>query len=313
MNDSQREVLARLGAKKSERPVFEPGLRDHLRTELEKRLAPTIRLLGDDHDESLWLSKNTLEKVHGCEVRYLAEQDMEFEWSVPVARGIVAHKAIEIEVTTEREWAPLDLIDESINRLIGEGRSIGEWLATAPDAARDAVRAEANNSLVSFQESFPPLDRRWRPATEVPMRSEFFEGQIVLSGKPDLTIGHAEGNVAGKVVVDFKTGRRSPAHVEDLRFYALLDALRVGVPPRRLVSFYLDSATMAVEDVDEELLHSAVLRTASAASRVAALLIGEREPNYVPSPSCRWCPVLPECEVGQRSLSNDADDVSWEP
>ncbi|NLA36329.1 MAG: PD-(D/E)XK nuclease family protein [Actinobacteria bacterium] len=314
LNDAQREVLARLGAKRSERPSFEPGLRDHLRVELEKRLAGTVRMMGEELDESIWLSKHKLEKVHGCEVRFLAEEDLEFSWSVPVARGIVAHKAIEIEITTEREWAPLDLVDESIARLIDEGRSVGEWLASAGDAQLDAVRAEANNALVSYEECFPRLDRKWRPATEVPMRAEFFDGRFVLTGKPDLTIGHADGTVAGKVIVDFKTGRKNPAHVEDLRFYALLDALRVGVPPRRLVSYYLDSASMTVEDVSEELLHSTVLRVAAAAQKIVELMVGEREPRLVASPTCRWCPILGDCATGQASLRGDDDaDYSWEP
>lgn len=314
LNDAQREVLARLGAKRSERPSFEPGLRDHLRTELEKRLAATVRMMGEELDESIWLSKHKLEKVHGCEVRFLAEEDLEFSWSVPVARGIVAHKAIEIEITTERPWAPLDLVDESIARLIAEGRSVGEWLANADAAQLDAVRAEANNALVSYQECFPRLDRKWRPATEVPMRAEFFDGRFVLTGKPDLTIGHAEGPVAGKVIVDFKTGRKNPAHIEDLRFYALLDALRVGVPPRRLVSYYLDSASMTVEDVTEELLHSTVLRVAAAAQKIVELMVGEREPRLVASPACRWCPVLGDCETGRAALRGDEDtDYSWEP
>lgn len=313
-NDAQAEVLARLGAPRSQRPTFEPGLREHLRAELEKRLAATIRLLGDDLDDTIWLSKHKLEKVHGCETRYLAEEDLEFSWSVPVARGIVAHKAIEVDVTTTREWAPLDLIDEAIARLIAEAKSVGEWLSTAEAGDLDMVRAEANNALVTFQECFPPLDRKWRPATEVPMRADFFEGRIVLSGKPDLTIGQADGHVAGKVIVDFKTGRRSPAHVEDLRFYALLDALRVGVPPRLLVSYYLDSASMQTEDVDEQVLHSAVLRTASAAHKIVELMIGEREPTLVGSPSCRWCPLLTSCDTGRSHLSGEiADDHSWEP
>lgn len=314
LNDAQREVLARLGAKRAERPTFEPGLRDHLRVELEKRLAATVRLMGEELDESVWLSKHKLEKVHGCEVRFLAEEELEFSWSVPVARGIVAHKAIEIEITTDRDWAPLDLVDESIARLIAESRSVGEWLEGAEAAELDAVRAEANNALVSYQECFPKLDRKWRPATEVPMRAEFFDGRFVLTGKPDLTIGHAEGTVAGKVIVDFKTGRKNAAHVEDLRFYALLDALRVGVPPRRLVSYYLDSASMTVEDVSEDLLHSTVLRVAAAAQKIVELMVGEREPRLVPSSACRWCPMLHECEVGKAELRGDEDsDYSWEP
>lgn len=334
LNDAQREVLERLGAPRSERPTFEPGLREHLRLGLERRLAEAIRAIDrppDDPDcrgdvdepdvadpgaepaDVVWLSKHALEKIHGCELRFIAERDRPFAWSPAVARGIVAHRAIEIEITSPRQWAPLDLVDEAIARLISEGRSIGEWLAAASEAEIDAVRAEANNAVVAYQECFPRLERRWRPATEVPMRAEFLAGRVVLSGKPDLTIGRADGQVAGKVIVDFKTGSRKATHVDDLRFYALLDALKVGVPPRLLVSYYLDSGTMTAETVTEDLLDATVLRVADAAAKILELLHELREPRVVPSTSCRWCPLLTECPTGRAFLSeSDEDlDIPW--
>ena len=70
------------------------------------------------------------------------------------------------------------------------------------------------------------------------MTAEF--GQVRLSGRPDLTIGQAQGALAGKVIVDFKTGRMHGSHVADLRFYALIDTIRIGTPPRMLATSYLD-------------------------------------------------------------------------
>lgn len=306
LNDAQREILDRLGMPRSERPRFEPGLRDELRLEIEKGLAPLVQQLGDD---DLYLSKRKLEMVHGCEARFLADEDAEFEWTAAIARGIVAHRAIEIAVTSRRQWAPLDLVDEAIARLQNEGRGVGEWLQTATEADVDAVRSEANNALCGFLDCWPPLERRWRPATEVPMRAEFFTGRIILAGKPDLTIGQADGSVAGKVVVDFKTGRMSPAHVAELRFYALLDALRTGVPPRLLVAYYLDAGALQAETVTEEVLFATVDRTTSAARRLVELTTGAREPAYVPSPACRWCPVLDGCATGRAFLAERDDRV----
>lgn len=306
VNDAQQAVLDRLRSVGVERPRYEPGLREHLRLEIERGLAPLVEVLGD---EDLFLSKHKLERIHGCEGKYLAEQELDFVWSAPIARGIVAHKAIEIEITSKRRWASLDLIDEAIARFQNEGRGVGEWLQTASEADVDMVRAEANNALVSFQECWPPLKREWRPATEVPMRAEFFAGRIVLSGKPDLTIGFAEGQTAGKVIVDFKTGRTSNVHVADLRFYALLDALRVGVPPRMLVTYYLDSADMQAEPVTEAILDATVARTVAAAERIVQLMTGEREPRLVASTSCRWCPALPTCDVGRNHLDEITDRI----
>jgi len=306
LNDAQQEIIDRLRSVGVERPRFEPGLRDALRLEIERGLAPLVQDLGDD---DLYLSKHKLEQVHGCEGKFLAEEDVEFAWSVPIARGIVAHKAIEIEITSKRRWASLDLVDEAIARFQNEGRGLGDWLQTASEADVDMVRAEANNALCSFQECWPPLKREWRPATEVSMRAEFFTGKVVLTGKPDLTVGFAQGQTAGKVVVDFKTGRVSPSHVADLRFYALLDALRIGVPPRLLVSYYLDAADLQAEPVTEDVLDATVHRTVAAAERIVELRTGSRPPRLAPSAACRWCPALPTCDVGNAFLADRSEAI----
>ena len=71
----------------------------------------------------------------------------------------------------------------------------------------------------------------------------------MLSGKVDLTVGRADGLRAGKVLVDLKTGGFSPSHREDLRFYALVETLRLGVPPRLLATYYLDGGRLQQEAV----------------------------------------------------------------
>ena len=85
---------------------------------------------------------------------------------------------------------------------------------------------EANDRLIKFLDCWPPLNPKWRPAPESKLYVDLCDGRIVLAGKVDLALGRAEGNRAGKVLVDLKTGRAYPAHREDLRFYALIEAIR---------------------------------------------------------------------------------------
>jgi hypothetical protein len=186
---------------------------------------------------------------------------------------------------------------------------VGAWLQTATPTEINDVRAQANSHLTLFQECWPPLERRWRPATEVPLRADLFEGRIVLSGRPDLTLGRADGQRAGKVIVDFKTGSTSPGHRHDLHFYALLDLLRIGTPPRLLVTYYLDRAELHSEEVTEDLLDAAIRRTIAGARQVIGLRFEGREPSFRPGPGCRWCPLINECEQGSSHL-NDTDDLA---
>jgi hypothetical protein len=158
-----------------------------------------------------------------------------------------------------------------------------------------------------FLECFPRLEPRWRPVAESRLRADLNDDRIVLSGKVDLTVGRAEGLRAGKVLVDLKTGGFSPSHREDLRFYALVETLRLGVPPRVLGTYYLDGGRLHQEGVTEPLLRGALERVVDGAAAAVALLHEGREPQLKPGPPCRWCPRRATCDVGRRYLEREDD------
>ena len=87
-----------LGATGADRPVFDASIGTELRREMEAGLAPLVENLADD--EKLTVSKHLLSRVHGCQVRLLAEESGpdDFVATVPIARGTVAHKAIELGI-----------------------------------------------------------------------------------------------------------------------------------------------------------------------------------------------------------------------
>ena len=245
LNPAQQDVVDLLGAPRTEWPEFDPALRHHLRDLLDDAVAPVVAELGD---ERLRVTKYRLREVHGCEVRFVAEEEG-FVPSAATARGTVTHKAIELTLNLPGDTPPLDLVDEAIARLQESDAWLAEWLRTCGDAERAELRGEVNDLLVKFLDCWPPLNPRWRPAPESRLNFELFDGAIVLAGKVDLTLGRAEGNRAGKVLIDLKTGRASPTHRDDLRFYALIETMRLGVPPRRVATYYLDSGQLSVEDV----------------------------------------------------------------
>ena len=75
------------------------------------------------------------------------------------------------------------------------------------------------------------------------MRVDLCDERIVLRGKYDLALGRAQGTEARVLIVDFKTGDRHGSHLDDLRYYALLETIRNGVPPFRVATYYLDAST----------------------------------------------------------------------
>ncbi len=305
LNPAQEEVLAQLGASREERPRFDAALRHQLRRELEDGLEPLIAEI--DPNDLMFVSKHLLGRVMGCERRFLAEDDEEFEWSVPIARGTIAHKAIELSIHWRREPEPLVLVDESISRLSEGVDGLADWLQTCTEVERAELRAEANDRVVKFLECWPPLKTQWRPVTESRLRLEIHD-RIVLSGKVDLALGQATGDMAGKVLIDLKTGGFSPQHLDDLRFYALMEAVRLGTPPRRLATYYLDQGRFLPEDVTEDLLFSTVARVVDGCTKVIEVRRRDGEPSTAPGPACRWCVAKHDCDVGQRYLS-DGDET----
>ena len=312
-NPAQQEVVSLLGAPKGARPTFDAGLRDELRNLLEERLEPLVSTISSDrfHDDVLYLSKYMLAQALGCERKFMAELTEPFQWSIPTARGTVTHKAIELSVHWRGEASPLELVDEAMARLENADKSIADYLERCEETELAELRAEAGAAMTQFLECFPPLKPKWRPTTDSPTRAELHGELIVLSGKPDLTLGQPEGIVAGKVIIDFKTGRFSPAHREDLRFYALLEALRI-LPPRLLATYYLDQGRFHPEEVTRDLLLSAAERVIDGAHRYVALVSGQRLATVAPGPACRWCPVQFDCDEGTAYLDDAPDEgADW--
>lgn len=303
---AQQEVVDLLGCAPEDRPRFDPGLRTELRATLEAELAD----LAADPDlgrDPVWVSKYRLREVHGCEAKFQAD-DHGFTPSAATARGTVAHKAIELAVNLPEDTPPMDLVDEAVNRLSDGDAWLSDWLRECPEIERAELRAEVNELLVKFQDCWPPLRPQWRPVPESRLYADLGDGRVTLAGKVDLALGRAEGDRAGKVLVDLKTGRTAPHHREDLRFYALIETIRVGVPPRTIATHYLDSGTLAVEDVTVDLLQAAVARVVDGARRMVELRDPDRPLTKRPGPPCGWCALADECDEGQAWLDDESGD-----
>lgn len=300
LNPAQAEIQETLGAPADQRPTFDKGLRNHLRDQLENGF---VECLHDKIELPIFLAKHTLNLLHGCEARFIAEQNEPFSWSVPIARGMVAHKAIELHLGRRGNPTPLDLVEDAVARLEAEQRSISTFLQEMNEADRAQLTSDANEVVATFFETFPPIKRTWRPVCESRVRADFCEANITLSGKVDLTLGQANGMTAGKVLFDLKTGKAHHSHVEDLRFYALLETLKVGTPPRLLVNYYLESGTPQFEAVTEDLLFSTALRVVDGLRTFVELRESDaRQPVESPGINCRWCPAKETCEPGQLHL-----------
>ena len=275
---------------------------ESVREQIETALAPMAAKLTTDRP--LFISKSSLTTVHGCEAHYLASLDS-FEWTILNVRGTVMHKAVELAINWRGSVEPAALVDEALARLEDEeSRGPSEFIAQLSPGERAQLRSYAVDLYTKFEESFPPLKASWRPVTESAARVELFKGLIFLSTRVDLTLG----GPGSKVIIDLKSGRIYSNHREDLRFYALVESLRSGQPPRRLATYSLESARADVEEVTEGVLQSAVRRVVDGANAIYELTREEREPKLNPGSQCRWCPLKETCETGKQFLERGFED-----
>src|SRR5262249_32354927 len=124
-----------------ERPTFDSRLGDDLRAEIERGLEPVTGPIDALAIAPVFISKHKLNQVHGCEVRYLAERENGFAgWTVPMARGTVAHRAIELSMHARGTPSPSELVDHSLARLGEDSGGLAEFLQSLPELDRADLR-----------------------------------------------------------------------------------------------------------------------------------------------------------------------------
>ena len=279
-----------------ERPVFPEETVARVRDRLEeaaRAFEPT---------EPLWIGKSNLSDLGRCPGLFDAVRAGErgpFAFSARFAAGRMAHKAVELEVAGREDRDPHTLVEQAAERLVEDDAFRAYWDELDP-LRRDEALMDAAKTLELFRSTMPPLRhmrRELAPSTEWRVRAELLGGSLVLSGQLDLVLGAAapaEPMRATRLAIDLKTGRAWPEHAEDMRFYALLLALRFGVPPYRVATLYLDSGEWQAEDVDARVLERAADRVVEAIRAASASTAGRPLPLR-PGPYCTWCPRAATC------------------
>ena len=287
-----------------DRPTWPSGFAGELRADLDARLQTVVDTFGVD---DVYVTKRVLSGVHGCQTNWQADRDQKFEWSIPTARGTIAHKAIELWVAWRGEAPAPVLAQAGLDRSAATERGLGSWLNQLDVAERAELEGRVLELVTHFLEWMPPIEAGWWPVAETKIRADFADRAVGVVGKLDWTVGRADGLTAGKVQVDWKSGAASPTHNDDLRLYALLETVKIGVPPRLLVDAYLDSGELSVEPVTEGLLIAAGDRLVDGVKKLAGLQTGGMEPTVQPGGACTWCPVADGCEQGQTYLQERKD------
>ena len=250
------------------------------------------------------VTKEAVAGVRRCELRHLDGLRRRLEPGQPpvpaVVRGRLVDAVFRQVATTAR--VGVDPLADAVAACATEGEPVESDLAALSEAEREQVRAEVVAASAMLVASWPALPAGAGLRTQERLLVALAGGRVVLSGRPDLAIGRPIRQRAGVLVCEAKSGSFRAAHLEDLRFYALLEALRWGVAPFRGVVWSLGDGRIEAVDIDADLLWSETLRVADAVTRLTRLAAGEA-PRASANPLCPSCPRLPGCVDGARQVA----------
>jgi len=223
------------------------------------------------------------------------------------ARGTLTHAAIELDVDGLRDSDSAEVAQRAWQRLAtdraGDPSSLASWL-NARDAGERALLVEESAALLDgFREVWPELSAApLEVHTELRLVTHLGGHAIRLQGVPDLVVtSPRRDRHARTLLVDLKTGMpRGQQDRDELRFYALLSALRDGTPPFRWATLYVTEGRIEHEDLSEAVLEVAAERVADAirqAARIGRIEQGSDEERLVGGAWCERCLRASSCPV----------------
>lgn len=291
------------------RPTVDERLADQLQRELEQGVLRRLRAHGRLEPEELptgrpqryadavFVSKSRLDRLV-CDGLYRAALEAPFRWSRAGAVGTLAHLSIQHDHELRRARTPEQVVASTWRMVASRqgGDGLASWCNELDEATAAGVRREVEQLLTEHRDVWPPLPSVLQPRFEQPVRVELAGGRVVMLGTPDLTVGRVRDDRARVLLVDFKTGLRRPARErQELRFYALLLTLKLRQPPFRWASYYVTEGAWDAEDLDEELLRTAVRRSLDGVDQALRLADADADERLRAGDWCRFCPRRDAC------------------
>ena len=295
-------LLERLRVTGRPRPSTDPSLRADLRALLETELGapPTAApVFGGDR---LIVTKDRLTRALSCPVHRTVDRFGARTFAIPLACGVLIDALFRQIVTIGSVGDPMT---DALDAMAMDERqaSLVAWIDELAPADRAELRSEVDRQARGLGARWPVLEASWLPRTQESMRAILAGGAVELSARVDLAVGRPAEDEASVAIVEVKSGARRSAHRDDLRFYALVEALRNPAPPFAVATYYSRTGELDVEPVTQELLVEAAHRCAAGIRVLGAMASGASDSAW-----CAACAALPPASV--RTCGPVTDDAS---
>ena len=262
------------------RPASDPAFAAGLRGLLESGLQDLPESTDPADGGRLVVTKDRLTRTLACPGHRTADRFGERSFTIPMACGALVDALFRQIVTVGSVGDPLaDALD---GLGVDEHQSaLVAWIGDLAPSELAELRSEVDRQAHGLAHRWPALDPAWLPRTQESMRAVLVGGMVELSARVDLAIGPPAEDESSVAIVEVKSGARRPAHRDDLRFYALVEALRSPAPPFAVATYYSRTGEVDVESVTHDMLVEAARRC----------LVGTRALAGAPSEvdSGAWC------------------------
>ena len=267
-------------------PAGAGDLLDDLAARIDQAAGAACRIGRWTPDEPLRLAKGSVAWLLRCPRRALAAPDAGTTDDLVAGRIVDAAAKLATLVpqrppTVEAALAYLDATGDA---------AVADHLADRGGV--EALPADLAARIDRLATGWPAIDAGWWPRVEEPVRAVAAGGAVVLGGRLDLLLGGPPTSRPA-IVVEVKAGRWHDSARADGHLYALLVALRDGVPPTAVVTVVADGTTQ-VEPVRPAVLSTAADRVVHALDVAGPIAAGEPAPAH-PGPHCGQCPLRPAC------------------
>jgi len=215
---------------------------------------------------------------------------------------LAEHHVVSTRARLEPE--PLELALELCRAKGRDGAATVDWVDALDGDARRALAERLDEKRTGLLSRWPAFAPAWWARTQERVSLALADGDVVLSGKADVTVGGPPTRWP-VLVVEVKSGSFSMEQRDDGLVYALLLSARDGAAPTAAVTATAGGG-VHVEVATAERLATAALRV-GVAIRAAGELAGGRTPIERPGARCERCPVQATCAAALAAAATEAD------
>lgn len=311
-----RDVVARLRGSAADRPAVDPTLSGGIRAWLEDGMADLVAARPAGAPPVVVTTRSMAEGAGPLPGDpEAAGPGPAPALSGPQVLGVLVSTLFRQVVTT---GAVEDPLDDALAGLETDGgrAEVCDFVGDLPAASVATLVRDLEVAAGHLVRDWSRVSRWWLPRTAETVCVPLAGGRVLLSASLDLALGAPSRGAASTCLVEVRSGARRSTDRLCRRYHALLETLRTGAPPFRVATYYTRDGSMAVDDVDDELLTGivdTVVHTAADACRrdPSPPAPGPPAGRPVAPPVSGWagaaaCTVVPPATLPRAAALTDA-------